>query len=588
MSYSIERRRRLGPLAITLAISLGCLAIPAAALAADGAIDPSFNGSGYHFATDGAGIDLDPVVDRVPTVRVPTVVQSDGKIVIGGRGSDDFMTLVRYNVNGTLDTSFGTGGFVKQQFPVTPGTVANPPALGPSGAVAMTQDASGNLFVAGIGGGASEFVARFTSSGTYVSSAICYAPSNIAYTPRALALRADGRIVIAGAARDRRLDPSGTAVRTMYGQRAVVTLPASGNSSSGCGLRQATLGSDGVIIDGLGHDGTVTNSALSGRWYDGVVALADFRYVVVSTNDSDGTTPGAAWVQRYTATGSGALDATFNGTGRVSIAGAGLHAAALLGDGTVLAAGESGGQLLLARVTPAGAVSSSTMNVGAGSSNTGQAIAVQTDDKVIVGGGATVGSRTALALVRFTADGAVDTTFGNAGLTTTLVGTHDAYITGLALDGPMIVAAGRARTTAAPGALLSVAARYYAVDARPVPVVPPPVTPPGPVVPPASVAAKSTTTTTSPTSSTSIPTLTTTVKKARSCIVPKVTGKNLKKARKAVFARGCKVRVRYAPSKKAKNIVLAQSRKAGKKLGYRSVVRLTVSKTAIVKATKKS
>ena len=67
-----------------------------------------------------------------------------------------------------------------------------------------------------------------------------------------------------------------------------------------------------------------------------------------------------------------------------------------------------------------------------------------------------------------------------------------------------------------------------------------------------------------------------------------MTGKNLKKARKAVFARGCKVRVRYAPSKKAKNIVLAQSRKAGKKLGYRSVVRLTVAKKAIAKATKKS
>ena len=306
MSYSIERRRRLGSLAITLAISVGSLAIPAAALAADGAIDPSFNGSGYHFATDGTGISLDPVVDRVPTVRVPTVVQSDGKVVIGGRGADNFMTLVRYNADGTLDTSFGTGGFVKRQFPVTPGTVANPPALGPSGAVAMTQDASGNLFVAGIGGGASEFVARFTSSGTYVSSAVCYAPQSIAYTPRAIAVRADGRIVIAGAARDRRLDPNGTAVRTMYGQRAVVTLPASGNSTTGCGLHQATLGSDGVTIDGLGHDGTVTDAALSGRWYDGVVVLPDYRYVVVSTNDSDGTTPGAAWVQRYTAAGSAA------------------------------------------------------------------------------------------------------------------------------------------------------------------------------------------------------------------------------------------------------------------------------------------
>ncbi len=40
---------------------------------------------------------------------------------------------------------------------------------------------------------------------------------------------------------------------------------------------------------------------------------------------------------------------------------------------------------------------------------------------------------------------------------------------------------------------------------------------------------------------------------------------------------GCKVTVKYVKSKKAKNTVLAQSRKAGKKLGYKSVVKLTVA-----------
>ena len=169
----------------------------------------------------------------------------------------------------------------------------------------------------------------------------------------------------------------------MYGQRAVVTLPASGNSTTGCGPRAPLLGSDGVTIDGLGHDGTVTDAALSGRWYDGVVALPDNRYVVVSTNGPEGAGT-ASWVQRYTP--SGAPD-TFNGTGRVSIADAGLHAAALLGDGSLLAAGEIGGQMLLARITDSGAVSGlSTLNAGAGG-NTGQALAVQPDGRVFVGGG---------------------------------------------------------------------------------------------------------------------------------------------------------------------------------------------------------
>jgi uncharacterized delta-60 repeat protein len=578
VSHSTERRRRrFVALATTLAICLGSLAIPAAALA-DGEIDPSFAAIGYHFGADGAGISLDPVVDRVPTVRVPTVVQSDGKIVIGGRGADDFMTLVRYNSDGTLDTSFGSDGtgFVRRQFPVTPGTVAKPPALGPSGAVAMTQDASGNLYVAGIGGGASQFVAEYSADGAYMTSSVCYAPTNIAYTPRAIALRPDGSIVIAGAARDRRLDASGTAARTMYGQRAIVNLPASDTTTTGCGTRTAGLGSDGVSIDGLGRDGSVLDATLSGRWYDGVVALPDNRYVVVSTNGPVGAGT-AAWVQRYSA--AGALDATFN-SGRVSIAGAGLHAAALLGDGSVLASGELNGQMLLARITTGGSVTSSTMTAGLGN-DTGQAMAVQPDGKVIVGGGATVGSRLAVALVRFTADGATDTTFGTGGQTTTLIGTHDAYFTGLALSGTTVAASGRARTTAAPGTLFSIAARYFANGTPAVPVVTPPNGPVGPVV----------TRVVGTTTVVTAPAVVKTVKQAvkRSCIVPKVKGKLLKKARKALVTRGCRVKVTYAPStKKAVNIVLAQSRKAGKKLAFRSIVKLMVAKKAHVKVAKKA
>ena len=579
MSQFTERPRRFVALATTLAICLGSLAIPAAALA-DGEIDPSFAAIGYHFGADGAGISLDPVVDRVPTVRVPTVVQSDGKIVIGGRGADDFMTLVRYNADGTLDTSFGSDGtgFVRQQFPVTPGTDANPPALGPSGAVAMTQDASGNIFVAGIGGGASEFVAEYNSAGAYVSSAVCYAPKNIAFTPRALALRADGSIVVAGAARDRRLDATGTAVRTMYGERAIVTLTTPGNNRDGCGARSlgTALGSDNISIDGLDRNANVVDSSLSGRWYDGVVALPDNRYVVVSTNGPEGTGT-AAWVQRYSA--AGALDTSFSG-GRVSIAGAGLHAAALLGDGSVLASGEINGQMLLARITSGGGVSSFTTTAGSGL-NTGQALAVQADGKAIVGGGAQVGSRLAVALVRFTADGALDTTFGTGGQTTTLIGTHDAYFTGLALSGTTIAASGRARTTAAPGSLFSIAARYFANGAPPAPVVTPPNGPTGPVV--TRVVGPTTTVVTTPA-------VVKTVKQVvkRSCIVPKVKGKLLKKARKALVTRGCRVKVTYAPStKKAVNIVLAQSRKAGKKLAFRSVVKLMVAKKAHMKVAKK-
>jgi hypothetical protein len=70
------------------------------------------------------------------------------------------------------------------------------------------------------------------------------------------------------------------------------------------------------------------------------------------------------------------------------------------------------------------------------------------------------------------------------------------------------------------------------------------------------------------------------------CKVPKVVGKNVNVARKKVVAGGCKFKLVYKHSKKRKNIVLAQSRKANKKLVYHAVVKLTVSTKTFPKVTK--
>jgi Domain of unknown function (DUF5122) beta-propeller/PASTA domain len=71
------------------------------------------------------------------------------------------------------------------------------------------------------------------------------------------------------------------------------------------------------------------------------------------------------------------------------------------------------------------------------------------------------------------------------------------------------------------------------------------------------------------------------------CKVPKVVGKSVNVARKKVAAAGCKFKIVYKHSKKHKNIVLTQSRKANKKLVYRAVVKLTVSTKAVPKKAKK-
>jgi chitodextrinase len=69
----------------------------------------------------------------------------------------------------------------------------------------------------------------------------------------------------------------------------------------------------------------------------------------------------------------------------------------------------------------------------------------------------------------------------------------------------------------------------------------------------------------------------------RTCVVPRVKGRKLRNARRAVLARGCRVRVGYLVSKRPSGTVLAQSRKAGKKVGFHAVVKLTVAKKARAK-----
>ena len=72
---------------------------------ADGTLDTSFNGTGKVTTAVGSGN------DRATSIRT----QSDGKLVVSGfsdNGSNDDFAVVRYRVDGSLDTSFDSGGKV--------------------------------------------------------------------------------------------------------------------------------------------------------------------------------------------------------------------------------------------------------------------------------------------------------------------------------------------------------------------------------------------------------------------------------------------------------------------------------------------
>lgn len=164
--------------------------------AEDGSLDPTFGSSGKVITN------LVPInLDRETEVARAVALQSDGKIVVAGNvwnGSNWDFALVRYNPNGTLDTtSFGNGtGFVTTDF-----------AGGFDVALSLAvQPSDGKIVAAGFAntGGPSDFaLARYNPDGsldaTFGSSGKVTTDFAGSYDAAgAVALQVDGRIIAAG------------------------------------------------------------------------------------------------------------------------------------------------------------------------------------------------------------------------------------------------------------------------------------------------------------------------------------------------------------------------------------------------------
>jgi uncharacterized delta-60 repeat protein len=188
------------------------------------AIDRAGNSSDYDFAvmrfnSDGSpdnsfGTNGSVITSVTPFSDIATCVaiQTDGRIVVGGYTSSIegiYLTLARYNVDGSLDNSFGNGGIV-----LSAGTGAYD-----LNALAIQTD--GKIVVAGSGGRArgsecfsSLMLGRYTSDGVLDRSfGILNGRNGIVLTPlgsgpncmshvnlRALLLTPDGRILVGGGA----------------------------------------------------------------------------------------------------------------------------------------------------------------------------------------------------------------------------------------------------------------------------------------------------------------------------------------------------------------------------------------------------
>jgi hypothetical protein len=117
------RRRAGGPHWITTTCTtLLILGLGQAAGAAPGGLDRSFDADGL-VLTHFGGIDNDSPGGKSIDFALSVMAQPDGKLVVAG-GSDSSGTLgqagdfalARYNSDGTLDASFGSGGRVVTDF----------------------------------------------------------------------------------------------------------------------------------------------------------------------------------------------------------------------------------------------------------------------------------------------------------------------------------------------------------------------------------------------------------------------------------------------------------------------------------------
>ena len=410
--------------------------------AAEGDLDPTFGGAGK-VTTDFAGFE-----DDLHAV----LIQPDGKIVAGGFGWGQSVSgfgLVRYNADGSLDTSFGNAGKVVMS--MSPGLASD--------VSAMALQPDGKIIAVGVGWPVvftsfDFLVARYNADGTLDTG---FGDGGKLFTDFfgfedrgvSIAVQPDGRILVAGPVSHSDDDSSAD-----FG---IARYKANGSLDTSFG--------DGgkVAIDFDGKE----NLARS------VIIQPDLKIIIAGI----ASYPAPFVVGLARLNSDGTLDTSFGNSGKATATAAGggmqIKSAALQSDGKIVCAGDmltNPQQFALCRFNADGSLDTG-FGVG-GFVTTGfanqkdycQTVLIQSDDKILAGGTTfldTVVRWANFALARFNDDGGLDTSFGDGGkLTTAFFGKFDA-MTGLALqsDGK-IIAAGSAAKGDANNSLDFALARY--------------------------------------------------------------------------------------------------------------------------------
>jgi uncharacterized delta-60 repeat protein len=311
----------------------------------DGSLDSSFGGTGIVITQ------LDPInYESAQSVAI----QADGKIVVGGAG-----WIVRYNPNGSLDTTFNGTGIV------TPG----------SGVLSVAVQSDGKIVATG-GDGLASGVAlvRYNADGsldtTFNGTGKVITPGGAA---NSVAIQSDGRIIAAGS--------------NHFGPNADFMLVR----HNADGTPDTSFNGTGKVITPVGNSGGGAND----------LAIQTDGKIVVVGNSYDSSVSSRLAVVRYNPDGS--LDTSFGGTGKILIPASEVSdnasSVAIQPNGKIVVAGSSGrfnigSDFAVVRLNPNGSPDTSFNGTGKIITSVdndfeyASSVAIQADGKIVVAGDA--------------------------------------------------------------------------------------------------------------------------------------------------------------------------------------------------------
>ncbi|MGB5025640.1 MAG: T9SS type A sorting domain-containing protein [Saprospiraceae bacterium] len=384
----------------------------ATAYSQDGLLDPTFDNDGIVTTSIGSGN------DQGNTVRI----QSDGKIVVAGNSGNN-LAIARYNENGSLDNTFGTGGIV----------TTNIGCANASGSDFIIQR-DGKYLIGGYCGIFPRY--DFALTRYHINGAIdnAFGINGTAITPilnagdqgLAIAIQNDGKIIQGG---------------------------YTDNGSNG-DFALIRYHSNGALDTSFDIDGKVTTSVGTANDIIRAVAIQDDGKIVVAGYSY--TNPSFSYdfvVARYNINGS--LDNNFGTGGILTTAiikntNDYAESIAIQADGKILVGGYGfDGHLLLARYNVNGMLDNTfgiggTLSTAFGCSyQNDYSVALQSDGSILLGGHSNLNGVTSdFAVIRYKPNGSIDTNFGINGIVTTAIGSGDDIATSIAIqqDGKIVIA----------------------------------------------------------------------------------------------------------------------------------------------------